>query len=151
MSAGNASAAVGLANTNKQLRIGAYVQDTGLNLAGNALSGPGPSADGNYIGCTGSDIGANALNSGAYWDYNFLGEDVNPAFTVPANSGAAAGKTARWVKTSAGSTMTVAADGKCSVTPTGIVSATPTTGLYKTFLAAGTVVPVNAFLWVFLI
>jgi hypothetical protein len=154
MSAGNASAAIGLANTNKQLRLGAYVQDTGLNLAGNALSGPGPSADGNYIGCSGSDVGANGLNTAAYWNRNVIEELVgasgNPAFTVPANSGVAAGKTARWTTTGA-SPMTVAADGLCSVSADGVITATATTGLYKVFVTPATVIPAGSFLWAFLV
>ena len=146
MSAGNACAAIGLANTNKQLRIGAYVQDsTGL---------PGPTADGPYIGCSGSDVGANGLNTAAYWGSNVIGEVVggagDAAYTVPANSGAAAGKTARWTTTGA-SAMTVAVDGLCSVSATGVITATATTGLYKVFVTPATVVPAGSFLWAFLV
>jgi len=148
MSAGNACAAVGLANTNKILRIGAYVQDTALNLAGNAPSGPGPSADGPYIGCSGSDSGENGLNKGAYWATNVIGELVNPAFLVPANSGAAAGKTAQWVTASA--PLTVPADGRVTVT-SGVATAASGAGLSKTFIAAGTVIPAGSYFWAFLI
>ena len=154
MSAGNACAAIGLTNTNKIPFIGLYVQDTALNLAGNALSGPGPSASGPYIGCSGSDVGPNGLNTAAYWDRNVIGEVVgaagNPAYTVPSNSGAATGKTARWTTTGA-SAMTVAVDGLCSVSADGVLTATATTGLYKVFITPATVVPAGSFLWAFLV
>jgi len=81
MSAGNAAACIGLANTNKQLRIGAYVQDVGVT--GGTVAGP--EADGGYAG----------INGNTYYDSNIMGETVG--FTSPANSGAAAGKTAQWV------------------------------------------------------
>ena len=132
MSQGNAAAAIGLANTNKIAPIGAYIQR--LNS---------PSASGDYAG----------VNALTYWDYNPVQESdwsATNGFTVPANSGAATGKTARLVSTGA-SPMTVAADGLCSVSAAGVVTATATTGLYKTHIAAGTVVPAGAFLWVFLV
>ena len=141
MSAGNACAAIGLANTNKIPMIGLYVQD--------ADGPPGPSASGPYIGCSGSVTGNNGLNGGAYWASNVQGEDVTGPYTVPADSGAATGKLAHWVWNSA-SAMTVAADGLCSVTA-GVVTATPTTGLYKTFITPGTVVPAGSYLWVFVV
>jgi hypothetical protein len=131
MSQGNAAAAIGLANTNKIPAIGAYVQ--------RLLT---PTADGPYIG-------ANAITQ---WTYNPVQEDfaASGGFTVPANSGAATGKVARLVSTGA-SPMTVAADGLCSVSAAGVVTATATTGLYKTYIAAATVIPAGAFLWVFLV
>ena len=149
MSAGNACAMIGLANSNKIPAIGAYVQDTGLNLAGTTLSGPGPSADGPYIGCSGSDVGANGLNTGTYWNWNVIGELVNPAYTVPANSGAATGKTASWVWNSA-SALTVPADGRIAVS-SGVATAASGSGAYKTYIAAGTVIPAGSYFWVFLI
>jgi len=131
MSQGNAAAAIGLANTNKIPAIGEYVQVVTR-----------PSADGPYIG----------VNSLTQWTYNPVQEDfaASGGFTVPANSGAATGKVARLVSTGA-SPMTVAADGLCSVSAAGVVTATATTGLYKTYIAAGTVIPAGAFLWVCLV
>ena len=144
MSAGNACAAIGLANTNKIPMIGLYVQD--------ADGPPGPSASGPYIGCSGSATGKNGLNGGSYWNRNVVDELVagaaNVPFTVPADSGAAAGKLAQWVWTSA-SPMTVAVDGLCSVSATGVVTATASTGVFKTFIDPGTVVPAGSYLWVF--
>ena len=81
MSAGNAAAAIGLANTNKQLRIGAYAQDVGVT--GGTVAGQ--EADGNYGG----------VNGRTYYESNVVGEAVG--FTTPTNSGAAAGKVAQWV------------------------------------------------------
>jgi len=133
MSQGNACAAIGLANTSKIPMIGGYLQDTTV---------PGPTADGPYIG----------INSITQWTYNPVQEDfaATNGFTVPATSGAAAGKVGRLVSTGA-SPMTVAADGLCSVSAAGVVTATATTGLYKTYIAPAAVVPAGAFLWVFLV
>ena len=134
MSAGNASAAIGLANTNKIPMIGGYLQDTDV---------PGPSTEGPYIG----------VNSVTYWMYNPVQETdfaTSPGFTAPSDSGAATGKVARLVSTGA-SPMTVAVDGLCSVSTAGVVTATATTGLYKTFIPAATVIPAGAYLWVFLV
>ena len=132
MSAGNAGAAIGLANTNKIPYIGQYVQDVHTN-AGEA----GPAAAVNYDG----------VNGATFWNRNVIDELVDPPFLVLSNSGAAAGKNAHWVTTGA-SPMTVAADGLCAVA-LGVVTALASTGTYKTFLAPGTVVPAGSFLWVF--
>lgn len=131
MSQGNACASIGNANTTKIPAIGAYVQ---------VLTQP--SADGNYAG----------VNSTAYWSYNPVDEAdwaATGGFTVPANSGAATGKTARLVSTSA-APMTVSADQTCAVSAGGVVTA-GTAQAYKTYLPVGTVVPAGSFLWVFLI
>ena len=132
MSAGNACAAIGLANTSKIPMIGGYLQDT---------TPPGPAADGPHVGVIAT----------TYYNRNVMDEDVavSGGYNVPATSGAAAGKVARWVTTSA-APMTVAADGLCSVSATGVVTATPTTGLYKTFIAPSAVIPAGSYLWVFL-
>jgi hypothetical protein len=135
MSNGNAGAAIGLANTNKIPFIGAYVQSS--------TPPPGPEAADSYMGVNGS----------TYWTYNPVDEAgfvTNPGFVVNSDSGVAAGKAARLVWTSA-SPMTVAADGLCSVSTAGVVTATATTGLYKTYIAPGTVIPANSYLWVFLV
>jgi hypothetical protein len=134
MSAGNACAAIGLANTNKVPPIGGYVQA--------ATPPPGPEASGPHIGVNGS----------TYYTTNVLAEDVTVSggYLVPADSGAAAGKTARWVTTGA-SPMTVAADGLSSVSATGTVTATATTGLYKVYIPPATVIPAGAYLWAFLV
>lgn len=133
MSQGNACAAIGLANTNKIPMIGGYLQN---------VAAPSPTADGPYIG----------VNPITQWTYNPVQEDFEPTngFTVPATSGAAEGKVGRLVSTGA-APMTVAADGLCSVSAAGVVTATATTGLYKTYIAPATVVPAGAFLWVFLV
>ena len=135
MSAGNAAAAIGLANTNKIPMIGTYVQD---------ITPAGPGSEGPYIGCLG--MGTTGPLS-AYWDNNWLQEDIG--FTCPATSGTVTGKTGQWVTTDAAA-MTVAADGLCAVTD-GVVTAAASTGAYKTFLPAATVVPAGSFLWVFLV
>lgn len=135
MSAGNAGAAIGLANTNKSGPIGAYVQDVHTG-AGEA----GPAAVVTFMGTNGITA----------YDRNVLGELVNPAFVVPSNSGAAAGKDAHWV-TTGGASMTVAADGLCAVDGTGVVTALATTGTYKCYIAPGTVIPAGSFLWVFVV
>ena len=137
MSAGNACAAIGLANTSKIPHIGEYVQD--------ADGPPGPGADGPYIGVSGSSSSMPDLQ--AHWDRNVIGELVDPAFLVPADSGAAAGKFAHWVTTAA-APMTVAAGGLCDVS-LGVVTALAVTGTYKTFIPVGTVIPAGSFLWVF--
>lgn len=133
MSAGNACAAIGLANTSKIPMIGGYIRDE---------TPPGPGADGPYIGMDGI----------TKWTSNVLGEDVTVSggYNVPAVSGVAAGKVGRYVTTGA-SPMTVAADGLCSVSATGTITATATTGLYKTYIPAATVIPAGAFLWAFLV
>lgn len=133
MSQGNLGAAIGLANTNKVPGIGTYVQTS--------APPPGPEAwNAEYIGVNGSN----------YWANNWLGEDytVSGGITVNSDAGATTGKAARWVSTG-GSAMTVAADGLCSVSAGGVVTATPTTGLYKTYLTPASVVPAGSFLWVF--
>jgi len=133
MSQGNAAAAIGLVNTTKIPAIGLYVQDT-VN----------PNSDGPYNGCVGN----------TYWNRDAIDEGaaavLTNGFTVPANSGAATGKVGRYVTTSA-SPMTVAADGLCSVSAAGVVTATATTGLYKTYIAPATVIPAGSWMWVFLV
>lgn len=126
MSTGNGAAVIGLANTNKVPAIGAYVQDQ---------TAPGPSADGPYMGAQGV----------TYWASNWLGEE--PGFTVPGNSGAAAGKLAQWV-TSGASPVTVPADGRMTITA-GTAVAASGTGLYKSFVPATTVIPAGSFFWAF--
>jgi hypothetical protein len=135
MSQGNAGAAIGLANSNKIPFIGSYVQAS--------TPPPGPEAADSYVG----------VNGYAYWPYNPVQESDYSAtngFVVNSNSGVAAGKAARLVSTGA-SPMTVAADGLCSVSAAGVVTATPTTGLYKTYLPPALVIPASSFLWVFLV
>jgi hypothetical protein len=126
MSQGNASAAIGLANTNKIPTIGVYVQDQTL---------PGPAAEGEYIGVQAATI----------WSYNWLGED--PGFLVPSTSGVASGKNAQWV-TSGASPITVPADGRMTITG-GTAVAASGTGLYKSFIPATTVIPAGSFFWAF--
>lgn len=132
MSQGNLGCVIGLANTNKQPPIGAYVQAS--------TPPPGPEATANYLGCNGSQ----------YWASNVINEDYTASggILVPADSGVATGKNARWVSTG-GSPMTVAADGLCAVSAGGVVTALATTGTYKCYLAPGTVVPAGSYLWVF--
>lgn len=134
MSAGNAAAAIGLANTNKIPPIGVYVQTS--------TPPPGPGASGPYIGVNGS----------TFYSYNALGSDPTQVggFLVPSNAGAAAGKDAQWV-TTGGSPMTVAADGLCAVSAGGVVTALATTGTFKCYIAPGTVIPAGSYLWVFVV
>lgn len=134
MSNGNASAAIGLANTNKIPMIGGYVRDE---------SAPGPSAEGPYMGVIGTQyFDRNPVDE---WDFAAAG-----GFVLPGTSGAATGKNARLTWTSA-SPMTVAVDGLCSVSAGGVITATATTGLYKTYIPPATVVPAGAYLWAFLV
>ena len=130
MSAGNAAAAIGLANTNKQLRIGAFVQDVGVT--GGTVAGP--EADGNYGG----------VNGRTYYESNVVGEAVG--FTTPTNSGAAAGKVAQWVT----NTGALAAGTTRVDITTGVATANNATGLYDIFItvpAAG--LAANKFFWAF--
>ena len=139
MSQGNLAAAIGLANTSKIPAIGAYVQDS---------TTPGPSADGPYIGCSGSSTAS--TNGALYYSTNVLGEDfaVSGGLTVPSDSGAAAGKDARWVSNTA--QLTVSADQTIAVSAGGVATA-GTAQAYKTYMAVGTVIPANSFFWVFLV
>lgn len=130
MSAGNAAAAIGLANTNKQLRIGAFVQDVGVT--GGTVAGPG--ADGEYAG----------INGRTYYESNVLGEAVG--FTAPANSGAAAGKVAQWVT----NTGALAAGTTRVAITAGVATADNAAGAYDIFItvpAAG--LAANKFFWAF--
>jgi hypothetical protein len=132
MSQGNLGADIGLANSSKVPMVGGYHQ---------SITKPGPGAgSADYMG----------VQATSYWNRNWLGENyaVTGGITVLAASGVAAGKLARWVSTGA-SPMTVAADGLCSVSAAGVVTATPTTGLYKTYITPAKVVPAGSFLWVF--
>lgn len=146
MSTGNAAAAVGLANTVKIPSIGAYVQDI--------LQPVAPGNDGPYIGSTGP----------TYWNYNWLGEDVGflaPSTSgvlgttnvgpTPPNTGASdvgnpLGKRAQWCTNAVA--LTVPADGRVTVTA-GVAVAASGTGLYKTFVAPATVMPIGSFFWAF--
>ena len=133
MSQGNLGAAIGLANTSKIPFIGLYAQAS--------TPPPGPEAADSYIGVNGS----------TYYNRNVVDEDytVSGGLVVNSDSGVAAGKAARWVSNTA--QMTVAADGLCSVSACGVLTATATTGLYKTYIPAAIVIPANSFLWVFLV
>ena len=130
MSTGNASAALGLANTNKIKALGSYVQDAGVT--GGAVAGPG--ADGGYVG----------INGRTYYESNVLGEAVG--FTAPANSGAATGKTAQWV-TNTGSLA--AGTTRVDIT-TGVATANNSTGAYDIFIAVPAAgLAANKFFWAF--
>lgn len=134
MSTGNASAAIGLANTVKVPSIGVYTQDQ---------TAPGPGSDGPHMGVQGVTS----------WSYNAMGEDVG--FLAPSTSGAAgitqagvdSGKKAQWV-TSGAAAVTVPADGRMTITA-GTAVAASGTGLYKSFIPATTVIPAGSFFWVF--
>lgn len=127
MSAGNGSAMIGLANTNKQPMIGAYVQVTNTGAPKQAAS-----AAGNHIG----------VNDLVYYNYNALGEDKG--FTVPSNYGAAAGKTAQWVT----NTALLAAGTTRVAVSAGVATADNAAGAYDiriTVPAAG--LPANSWFW----
>lgn len=131
MSAGNAGAAIGLANTSKQEPIGGYVQDAGV------IGEAGPGAEENYAG----------INGASYYDSNVLGEEAG--FEANSNSGAAAGKTAQWVTNSGG----VIAAGTTKVAIAGgVATADNTTGTHNIFLVIPTAgIPANSWFWAFLI
>ena len=133
MSVGNLAAAIGLANTNKILAIGTYVQE--------AVYSNGQDS---YMGCgSGSDYSPRL-----YYNRNVLDEDYTASggITVNSNSGAATGKLARWVSNTA--SLTVSADQTIAVTAGGVATA-GTAAAYRTAMPVGTVVPANSFFWVF--
>jgi len=117
MSTGNGGACIGLANTNKQPPIGAYVQ----NMSTKPLD-PGPEASDNYAG-------ANAVT---VYDTNVLGEAIG--FTVRGNQGAAIGKLLQWVQAggaiAAGATVAIAAGVATAGAGTFAVRSAMTTGQY---------------------
>ena len=128
MSTGNGAAAIGLANTSKRGPIGKYVQDTGI------IGTAGPSASPDYAGANGN----------VYYDNNAVGEAAG--FTVPANSGAAAGKTAQWVT----STVGIAAGTTKVAITSGDAAADNSTGTHAIFMAipaAG--LPAGSWFWAF--
>lgn len=128
MSAGNAGAAIGLANTSKIGPIGAYVQDVGV------LGTAGPSAINDYAG----------VNGKAYYDHNVIGEDKG--FVCNANSGAAAGKTAQWVEAPSG---IAAGTTKVAITA-GDATADNATGTHNIFVVIPTGgLPANSWFWAF--
>lgn len=130
MSTGNAGAAVGLANTNKQANLGPYTQDVGIT--GGKVSGP--SANDNYAG----------INGNTYYESNVVGEAI--AFTARTNSGAAIGKVAQWVT----NTGTLAAGTTRVAVTAGVATADNAAGAYDLFIkvpAAG--LAANKFFWVF--
>lgn len=126
MSAGNACAQIGVANTNKIPMIGGYKQ-----VASGGTPAQAAAAAGDFAGVNGS----------VYWDRNVLGEAVG--FTCPANTGASEGKTAQWVSTAglaAGTTKVAIA--------AGVATADNATGTHSvTIPAAG--ITGAAYLWAF--
>lgn len=128
MSTGNGAAAIGLANSNKRVHLGPYVQDVG------ALGVAGPGAENDYLGTSGR----------AVYDTNTLGEAID--FRVGANSGATTGKTAVWCT----NTGTLAAGTVRGDVTTGVFVANNSTGAYDIFFpipAAG--LAANKFFWAF--
>lgn len=134
MSAGNAGAAIGLANTVKIPSIGGYVQDVGVQLGTNG--NPGPGADTVFIG----------LNGSTFYNYNAINELVNPAYLVPSNSGATAGRVAQWVTNSP---LLEAGTTRVNVSPTGVATANNASGLFDVFCVPAAGIPLNSFFWVF--
>ena len=124
MSQGNASAAIGLANTNKIPSIGVYTQDQ---------TPPGPGDDGPHFGVQG-------ITS---WTYNWLGED--PGYLAPSTHGAAAGKNAQWV-TFGASPIVVSGTGLMTVSAG---TAAAGAGTWKTNIPSGVTIPAGSFFWVF--
>jgi hypothetical protein len=122
MSVGNAGAAIGLANSNKQVPIGSLVAD--------ALD---PTAGVNYAG----------VNMRTFWDRNWLGEDPAGPFTV---SSCNAGKVATWV-TSGAAPIVVSADSTMAVSGAGVATAAAA-GAFKSFFAPGVTIPAGSFFWV---
>ena len=133
MSAGNASAAIGLANTVKIPMIGAYVQDITQPVA--------PGAEGPAIGPNGI----------AQYNYNAQGEDPAEVGGIlyPATSGVATGKVARWVWNGA-APLTVGVAGLLDVSAAGVATSNPA-GIYKTYITPGTVLPIGVYFWAFVV
>ena len=130
MSAGNMSAMIGLANTNKILTIGPYVQDA--IAAGQA----GPGTDGDAIG----------VNGLGFWNYNFMGEAVDGTTTCPTNSGAATGRVAVWVTNTA---LIAAATTRVNIAA-GVATADNATGTHDINSGVGNpAIPANSFFWAF--
>ncbi len=130
MSTGNAAAAIGLANTNKIVNIGSYVQDAGVLGGGTA----GPSANDNFMGTNGATA----------YDRNVTGETVG--FLARANSGAAVGKNAQWVT----NTASLAAGTTRVAVAAGVATADNAAGAYDLFIAVPAAgLPANKFFWVF--
>ena len=131
MSAGNACAAIGLANTSKIVNIGTYTQA--------ATPPPGPESWGPAFGVNGS----------TFYDRNVLGEDytVSGGILFPADSGATLGKNARWVS----NTSSIAAGTtRVAVSAGGVATADNAAGAYDIFLGALTGgLPANSFFWAF--
>lgn len=127
MSLGNGTAMIGLANTNKIGMIGGYKQ---VATTGSPLQDP--SAGGPYIG----------VNGGEFWNRNVLGEEVG--FVVPANSGAAVGKTAQWVTATAG-----LAAGTTRVNIAAGDATANGAGTHDVFNVPAAGVPVNSYFWAF--
>ena len=130
MSTGNAAAAIGLANSNKILHIGSYVQDAGVTGGTTA----GPSASVNYLG----------TNGRTSYDRNVIDEAAG--FIADGNSGAAFGKDAQWVTNTAplaAGTTRVAVAG-------GVATADNAAGAYDIFIAVpATGLPANRWFWAF--
>ena len=135
MSAGNAGAAIGLANTVKIPSIGGYVQDVGVQLG--SSGNPGPGADTEFIG----------VNGNTFYDRNAIDELVNPAYLVPANSGATAGRVAQWVTNTP---AMAAGTTRVTVSGTGVATANNAAGLHDVFCVPAAGIPNNSFFWVFL-
>ena len=130
MSAGNAGAAIGLANTNKIANIGSYVQDVGVT--GGSVAGP--SANDNYAG----------INGRTFYESNVMQEAIG--FTARANSGAAIGKLAQWVT----NTAPLAAGTTRVAVAAGVATADNAAGAYDLFIAVPAAgLPANKYFWVF--
>ena len=128
MSTGNGAAAIGLANSNKIVNLGVYVQDAGETGVA------GPSAKNNYAG----------VNGNVYYDHNVLGEEAG--FTVLGNHSAAGGTNAQWVTTTAG---LAAGTTKVAIT-SGDASADNATGTHGVYMVIpSTGVPANSWFWAF--
>ena len=137
MSQGNACASIGNANTTKIPMIGGYLQSVGPTSPAIA---PQPGADGPYIGLMSQ--GWVPAVSESDWS-------ITNGFTVPATSGAAAGKVGRLV-TNSGGALTVSADQTCSVSAAGVAAAGAAQA-YRTYIPVNTVIPINSFFWVYLV
>lgn len=135
MSAGNAGASIGNANTTKIGPIGAYVQDAGVMLGGQA-GNPGPSASDAFWGTNGTTV----------YDRNVIDELVNPAFTVRGNSGAVEGKLAQWVTNTA---IIAAGTTRVDISGVGVATANNAAGLYDVFCTPVAGIPANSFFWAF--
>lgn len=123
MSAGNACAQIGIANTNKIPMIAGYDQG----------NDPWYGAEGPFIG----------VNANVQYSYNALGEAVG--FTCPSAEAAATGKTAQWVWNDA----TPIAAGTTRVNIAAGVATANASGTHNVYGVPAAGIPAGSYFWAF--